>query len=100
MRCTQATLEALGIRGECPIYGVGVVQAIKKAGYRTRIVDETVDDYLQPVGLKTFIEQHQTGRYYVMSAGHAMALVNGVLTDTSERKISDRIKVVGAVEVL
>lgn len=101
MRCTQATLEALGIYGKCPIHGTGVLEAITGAGRKYQFV-ETVESrhYGTQVGLRTFIEQHPAGSYYLCSEGHAMALVDGKLTDASERKISNRIKVLCAVEVL
>lgn len=93
MRCTQATLEALGVHGKCPQFGTGVLEALKAAGLRCRMMD------ISSVGLRTFIETHRSGRYYLCSEGHAMALVNGNLTDTSERKVTDRIKIWAAVEV-
>jgi hypothetical protein len=94
MRCTQATLEALGVYGKCPQFGTGVVEALKGAGYKLRMLE------IERTGLRAFIEAHRTGRYYLASEGHAMALVDGTLTDTSERAISNRIKVWGAFEVI
>jgi hypothetical protein len=94
MRCTEATLRALGVIGKSPQYGAGVLQALSEHGYRLQHL--TTDT----VGLRTFMAGHPTGRYYLASAGHAMALVDGVLTDTSERAISDRIKVWAAVQIL
>lgn len=100
MRCTQATLEAFGIIGVAPIHGTGVVENLKAAGFSVEPLFDTTDDYLNPVGLKDYINSHSTGSFYIMSDGHAMALVDGKLTDTSERKISNRIKVVGACRVV
>lgn len=100
MRCTQATLQALGIFGKCPKTGTGVLEALKDAGFKIRYENtETMKQYGEQ-GLRDFIETHQTGRYYLCSEGHAMALVNGRLTDTSQRKVTNRIKVWAAVEVL
>lgn len=95
MRCTQATLEALGIHDRCPKNGLGVVDAILEAGYK--IIVASGD---RPIGLKDFIDSHLSGRYYLVSDEHAMALIDGQLTDTSFRRITNRIKVVGAVEIL
>lgn len=96
MRCTQATLEALGVYGRCPQYGTGVLEALIGAGLRTRIHDVPQGG----LGLRTVIQARPHGRWYLCSQGHAMALVDGVLIDTSERRVSDRIKVWAIVEIL
>lgn len=48
--------------------------------------------------LKEFVQCHPEGKYYISTSGHAMALVDGVLTDT-ENKGPDGRKVVGAFTV-
>lgn len=100
MRCTQATLEAFGIFGVCPRTGIGMLEALKAAGFKIRYENtETMKQYGEE-GLRSFIESHPTGSYYLCSEGHAMALVNGKLTDASRRKVTNKIKVWAAVEVL
>lgn len=95
-RCTQATLEALGVMGKCPKTGLGVIEALCNAGLRIRTLPE--EKYRR--GLRDFIADHQVGRFYICSEGHAMALVDGRLTDTSRRAITNRIKVLGAVRIV
>ena len=91
-RCTQATLEALGIFGICPMTGAGVVSAMAA---RYKAIPMDVDGTM---GLFDFIAANQYGKFYLASKGHAMALVDGVLTDTSKRRITNRIKIVLAVK--
>src|SRR5579872_4129670 len=74
LRCTQATLEALGIHGKCPKNGLDLVSIIMEAGYKL-----SVPSGVRPIGLKDFIETHPVGRFYLVSDEHAMALVDGVL---------------------
>jgi hypothetical protein len=97
MRCTQATLEALNIKGKCPKTGAGVIQAIRDAGLRYRVCDELYNRKVTTV--QQFVASHLTGKYYLSTAGHAMALVDGQLTDTTGRGI-DRRHVGIAVEIL
>ena len=92
MRCTQATLEALGIFGVCPMTGAGVMSAMSKV-YKTIPMDIEWN-----TGLADFVAAHQSGKYYIASKGHAMAVVDGKLTDTSYRNVTNRIKVVLAVK--
>jgi len=83
MRCTQATLESFCIYGVCPLYGVGVLSELRKHFTCTPV------DGMH--GLKDVMTWQ--GSYYLFTNDHAMALIDGVLTDTSHRKISNRIKV-------
>jgi hypothetical protein len=55
--------------------GLGVIEAIQNSGRRYSLKDQQVT-----VGyaLKNFAK----GSYYLSGCGHAMALVDGVLTDT------------------
>ncbi len=93
MRCTQATLEALGIKGKSPKSGMGVVEAIQKSGCQYRLYDG------QERTVKQFIKTHSTGKYYLSTNGHAMALVDGKLTDTTGRGADGR-HLVAVIEVL
>lgn len=91
MRCTQATLEALGIYGKCPKDGCGVVQSIQEAGFKWTLLQGKWT-------VKKFVEAHPKGKFYLSTTGHAMALVNGILTDTSERG-KDRRRIFAVVEI-
>lgn len=92
-RCTQATLEALGIHGECPLHGTGVLEAIQRAGYG---YDDPGGDWTvgYQITLAQAIERFPQGRYYLSGNGHAMALVDGVLTDTAGGGYRRRVNVV------
>lgn len=80
-RCTQATLEALGIYGECPTTGGGVLEAIQRAGFT---YDDPGGDWSTGrISIAQAIERFPKGRYYLSGKGHAMALVDGVLVDTA-----------------
>jgi hypothetical protein len=82
MRCTQATLEALGIFGKCPYYGTGVIQAIQESGLKWKIVDLPTN---RRMTVQRFVKENPIGEFYITTKGHAMALVNGKLTDTTHR---------------
>lgn len=93
LRCTEATLRAFGVDGVCPVHGTGVLQALREAGYKWDPLpsEEWVteggwgrDDGGRPLGvtLGEFVRSHPHGAYYLMTLGHAMALIDGNLTDT------------------
>ena len=90
MRCTQATLEALGIYGICPTTGLGVIEAIKGSGkkYSLKVQQVTVG-----YALKNFMKGH----YYLSGCGHAMALVDGILTDTADGGIKRKVDVIEVI---
>lgn len=106
IRCTQATLEALGIFGERPIHGTGVLEVLIKHFGRDRIIWTTqqlqtdlitrgaTTKQLHPRSIhgtvSRFVEQHPVGSFYLSTSGHAMALVDGVLTDTAGRGADGR----------
>jgi 8-oxo-dGTP pyrophosphatase MutT (NUDIX family) len=92
-RCTQATLEALGVRGKVPTNDIGVEQALMKAGKTIELIDDAANQTV-----KVFVTAHPTGSYYIVTLYHAMALVNGVLTDTEGRGIDER-KIIEAFAV-
>jgi len=83
IRCTQATLEALGIPGKSPKTGLGVVQEISKAGHKYRVLHDKST-------VRKFVKEHPKGKYYFWTSGHAMALVDGKLTDTMEEGLNLR----------
>lgn len=87
MRCTQATLEALGIYGKCPLTGLGVIEAIQDSGKKYSL-------RLQQVTVGYALKHLDKGSYYLSGCGHAMALVNGVLTDTAEGGVKRKVDVI------
>lgn len=80
VRCTQTVLEAFGIKGKCPMDGVGVVQAINQARIKWRIFDLPTRPRMT---VQRFVKQNPTGVFYLSTKGHAMALVNGELVDAT-----------------
>lgn len=93
VRCTQATLSALGVHGKAPRTGAGVITALIDAGMKCCPVEHEGQ-----IRLRAFVRAHSRGRYYVFTRNHAMALVDGQLTDTEGRGPDGRI-VLGAVEI-
>lgn len=89
VRCTQATLEAFGIFGKCPIYGTGVLQALQEV-YKIKLWEDLGKTVGKNITVKKFVETHPTGRYYLSTDRHAMALIDGVLTDTAGRGLDRR----------
>lgn len=89
MRCTQATLTALGIPNICPKDGCGVVQAIQQAGLKWQLCYDKFGQR-KAMTVRQFVASHPKGRYYFSTVGHAMALVDGVLTDTTGRGADGR----------
>ncbi len=82
MRCTNATVEALG----CPadhllIYGTSVLEHLTKNGYTCRPVFENGHSQWT---LGDFIKTHPTGFFVLSGVRHSMALVNGQLIDTAK----------------
>ena len=106
VRCTEATLRALGVEGKCPKHGTGVLEALTDAGYKWRpfgmtgVFGDQAREEMTWNGrtLRAFVKVHPVGRYYLSTAGHAMALIDGVLTDTTERGIDGR-RLTGIIEV-
>lgn len=96
MRCTEATLRALGINGVCPRDGTGVLDAFNRAKRTWRPMLPSFDDV--PKTLRSFVKRYPRGCYYLVTSGHALALVNGKLTDTTERG-PDKRHVLVAIEV-
>lgn len=89
VRCTQATLEAFGIFGKCPLSGIGVIDALREV-YKLKILEDIGKTMGANITVKKFVETHMTGRYYITTDGHAMALIDGVLTDTAGRGLDRR----------
>lgn len=73
---------------DCPIYGIDVLHHFKKRGLKwTPRTDILHNDYkdTKPITLSHFLKQKRPGTWYVSSANHAMAVVNGKLHDTAGR---------------
>ena len=89
VRCTNATLQALGIKcDKKAMYGTSVLDAIKKSGIKVRHltpkeISKGGDVFNENITLGEFIDTHPKGKYYIHTSSHAMALVDGKLTDTS-----------------
>lgn len=82
MRCTRATLEALGVFNKCPVFGTGVIQYIQESGLKWKIIDLPTNRHMT---VQRFVKENPVGDFYITTNGHAMALVNGELTDTTNR---------------
>ena len=94
MRCTQATLEALGVYGHCPIHGSGVTQALTTNGIKYQIAQYWYDHGHNEPTLKNFLDTDPKGKYIIATANHSMALIDGVLTDTAKGTNRRKIKYV------
>lgn len=89
-RCTQATLKAFNIDA-CPVHGTGVIEKLQNAGWKYKLINT------KGIKLEDFIKSHKKGKYYISTAGHSMALINGKLTDTAKGTGKRKIQV--ALEV-
>lgn len=83
-RCTNATVEAL--TGTMPskllLYGTSVLQALSELGYDVEFMPYEHKAYKTLRGLS---KNPPKGSWYLVTSGHALALVDGVLTDTEDR---------------
>jgi len=100
-RCTNATVLAIAEHfgdevdpNVCQARGTSLNEvhgALKDMGYKVTVMTQYVMDHPKgrlgkPIPLQDFIDEHPTGVYVVSTRSHAMALVNGVLTDTAQMK--------------
>lgn len=101
-RCTVAVLEALGVPGVAEREartGFDVLDRLDEAGVRWRVV--VLGDRKPTVREFVRAREGRPGRFYLATAGHALALLDGdTLVDTSGRGLSDRVRVRTAVEIL
>lgn len=86
-RCTVQTVNAIADyyhflpitrETDIPLYGTQVLSYLARFGLHGQplpVQGETVRD---------FVSQHRTGTFYVSTEGHAMAVVNGELTDAAQ----------------
>jgi hypothetical protein len=109
-RCTAVTCNALAAHHGVPEAKLGpdhnvgtgqdVISHLRKHGMKVHGFG--IDHIGKTVS--QFVDEHPTGAHYIMTAGHAMAVVNGKLHDASNRvahrKSSvDKRKIQGSFEV-
>jgi len=113
-RCTNATVLAIAEHfgdevdpNVCQARGTSLNEvhgALKDMGYKVTVMTQYVMDHPKgrlgkPIPLQDFINEHPTGVYVVSTRSHAMALVDGVLTDTAQMKNLKRARFESAAEV-
>jgi hypothetical protein len=79
-RCTEAAIAAItGERPDVvPMSGAGVLQYLTNNGWNWE------DSWTTLKTVKSVCDAGLEGRWYLFTSGHAMALVDGVLTDTED----------------
>lgn len=88
-RCTVATVANLTgeVPATIPLTGTAVLSALMDAGYTYRDIEEwgptRGNGGWKHRTVKSFVEAHPTGKYYLVTDGHAMAVVDGLLVDTA-----------------
>ncbi len=90
-RCTQSVLMQFGIFGVAPRDGGALLQTLTANGWTYHVLDFTGT-------VKKFYETHPTGKYYLYTPGHALAMYEGLLVD-SEGKGPNRRQVQGAWQI-
>lgn len=97
VRCTNAAFEA--ITGQCPnveiIDGGHFLSLVREAGLGYEVLGRVAPT----VRALMAMPEYQTGSYYLFTSGHAMALVDGVLTDTEERGPDGR-RILGVYRII
>ena len=85
---------------DCPVYGIDVLGELKNRGLkwkpRTDILHNEYKD-TKPITLQQFLKQGRSGTWYVSSANHAMAVVNGKLHDSAGK--SGKRRLTGIYEI-
>lgn len=96
-RCTNAAFEA--ITGQCPRFeivdGGHFLSLLKDVGFGYEVLGRVAPT----VSALMKMPEYQTGLYYFFTSGHAMALVDGVLTDTEERGPDGR-RIIGVYRII
>ena len=86
-RCTNATVEA--ITGHMPshllVYGTSVLEELDRQGYE---VDWNLRHGYRT--LRGLMHDMPMGTFYIVTSGHALALVDGLLTDTEGKGFNMR----------
>ena len=97
-RCTQTVLMQFGIFDRVPENGWGVLQALLDNGW-TYDVHYPLGIYTDNLGtVSRFVREHPTGRWYIVTKGHAMAVIDGVLVDSAAEG-PNRRRLLAAYEV-
>ena len=103
-RCTAVTCNAISSHHEVPEAKLGpehnikngqsVVNHLRKHGMKVHGLG------IEHIGktVKQFVNEHPTGAHYIMTRGHAMAVINGKLHDAANRGPDGR-KIQGSWEV-
>jgi GNAT superfamily N-acetyltransferase len=96
-RCTMVTVNALcdhfgkerPDQTRAPMHGVGVLELIRAAGLKFGMVGTIYDPQRETV--RAWIARHPRGAFYISTAGHAMAVIDGKLFDATGRGADRRI---------
>ena len=103
-RCTFVSTNAILAHFKKPIMKSGRVpmgaeesfEMLSSHGLRV-LPDKTFAD--RHMTVKTFVETHPKGAWYIGTKGHAMAVCNGVLTDTENKGLDSRLILICAAVV-
>ncbi len=94
MRCTNYTLAQFGINVTHPVQdGLAVIEHLTNAGYKIEVMEK------YPKTLKTFVRAYPQGKYYLTTAGHGLALIEGKLFDYAEKGVNLR-RILIAIRIL
>jgi hypothetical protein len=88
-RCTHATYEAItgtAWTGDTLVTGACLLQALRSAGWSFNPCDDRDD--IKTV--RQLANNTPAGAWYIHTSGHAMAMVDGILTDTEGRGFDGR----------
>lgn len=93
MRCTNYMLSQFNVNVSYPVrYGLACIEHLDNAGCKLEIMEN------YPKTIRTFVRAYPQGKYYLSTAGHALALIDGQLFDYSERGIDLR-RILVAVKI-
>ena len=100
MACIATTINAIashhgitGVKGKGPKNGMGILSHLKTQG----LVQHPVNADGVGMTVKQFVDAHKSGTHYISTPGHAMAVVNGKLHDSSKKGANGR-KIVCAIQ--
>lgn len=93
-RCTNSSFRAItgGDYHRTILSGLGVLEALQTSGYGYTQVETEAKT------VAAFVKSAPAGAWYLFTAGHALAYVDGELTDT-ERRGADRRRLLGVYRV-
>lgn len=84
-RCTEAVLRAFGIYGVRPESLIDLLRHLNTSGRKVEQINA------QGYSLWSFRATHPTGNYVIITSGHAIALIDGRLTDTASKSGGTRV---------